>query len=626
MKPVAPAKPLPNTGLLPNTFEHPAGRVGLSTDVQGADPKNLEKFNQSLPKSKAAPSKPVARKLPWEEDIMAARDQVAVDAEQWQVAQAEVTGAAGGGGAAAGAAEAGAAAGGAGAGGAGAGAAGAAGGAAGAAGAVAGISPLAFAPALALGGGGSFVNTAPTLKLPAEARLPINAGTGPVACAKAVGSDVDAFQTLSYYFLDGNGKRVSELPAMSSGEAGGLPVQVGTYTIDRVTGQISFTANGTDAHICDSDVLTVVVFDGAAQSAPQSITIERSLVVDNEYVLGAEITSGATDYFFGKTQDDTLPFNEDYEEFTQFRELTVSTEPDAKDVNLLDITSLFGWKESLVGDGDGWQVEDTELKEFSAYREGNELHIELEHCAQIEGGDANRYGYQVHVAGQFADAGQGVEFIHFEKGTTFAGYDLGQSLLDDDTYVPCDAAPDAGPSFFQEHGVYRVSSAAATANGDALNGTNCKDLIVGSKLFSEEINGGGGNDLLFAKSYTQRVLLDHHDDRCDEEGDVDSHYQHVLVGADTVRGGAGDDLIVLQGKGHTVVLEADLSTNGVDTIVGFDEDSVLMVGENLLSLDSLSEGFVLQSVEDGLSNLLYNDVLIARFVDPSLYHQATMPV
>jgi len=601
MKPVAPAKPLPNTGLLPNNFEHPAGRVGLSTDVQGADPKNLEKFNQSLPKSKAAPSKPVARKLPWEEDIMAARDQVAVDAEQWQVAQAEVTGAAGGGGAAAGAAEAGAAAGGAGAGGAGAGAAGAAGGAAGAAGAVAGISPLAFAPALALGGGGSFVNTAPTLKLPAEARLPINAGTGPVACAKAVGSDVDAFQTLSYYFLDGNGKRVSELPAMSSGEAGGLPVQVGTYTIDRVTGQISFTANGTDAHICDSDVLTVVVFDGAAQSAPQSITIERSLVVDNELVLGAELMSGATDYFYGETLDESPLVNEDYAKFKQFRELVVSTEAGAQDIDLLNITSLAGWK---AGEFDDWLVEPTELKHLEAYREGGKLEIEFEYCLPVEGGEPDHFGYQIYVDGQFDGSGQGVEFIHFEKGTTYAGYDLGESLVADDAYVPCDVDPNAGPSFFQEHGVYRVSNAAATADGDALNGTNCKDLIVGSELFAELINGGAGNDLLFAKS----------DDSC------------LKGGGDTVVGGAGDDLIILQGSGHTVVLEADLSTNGVDTIVGFDEDSVLMVGENLLSLDSLSEGFVLQSVEDGLSNLLYNDVLIARFVDPSLYHQATMPV
>ena len=608
MKPVAPAKPLPNAGLLNNAFEHPAGRVGLSTDVQGADPKILEKFNQSLPKGKAVPSKPVARKLPWEDEIMAEREQVAVDAEQWQVAQAEVTGAAGGGGAAAGAAEAGAAAGGAGAG--GAGAAGA-GGAAGAAGAVAGVSPLAFAPALALGGGGSFVNTAPTLKLPTEARLPINAATGPVACAKAVGSDVDTFQTLNYFFLDSNGKRVSELPAMSSGTAGGEPVQVGTYTIDRLTGQISFTANGTDAHICDSDVLKVVAYDGVEQSLPQSITIERSLVVDNEYVLGAEIVSGATDYFFGKTQDDTLPFNEDYEEFTQFRELTVSTEPDAKDVNLLDITSLFGWKESLVADGDGWQVEDTELKEFSAYREGNELHIELEHCAQIEGGDA-RYGYEVHVEGQFADAGQGVEFIHFEKGTTFAGYDLGQSLLDDDTYVPCDAAPDAGPSFFQEHGVYRVSSAAATANGDALNGTNCKDLIVGSAKFAEQINGGAGNDLLFAKS----------DDDCPP------------AGGDTVRGGSGDDLIVLQGEGHTVVLETTAAGNGVDTVVGFDYHSGLKIGDALVDIkwDALGlEPAAPLSLLDGAYSLEVNGadlelfagfgeskLLMARFVDSAV--------
>ena len=97
MKPVAPAKPLPNAGLLNNAFEHPAGRVGLSTDVQGADPKVLEKFNQSLPKGKAVPSKPVARKLPWEDEIMAERDQVVADSQQWEVAQAEVSGAAGGG-------------------------------------------------------------------------------------------------------------------------------------------------------------------------------------------------------------------------------------------------------------------------------------------------------------------------------------------------------------------------------------------------------------------------------------------------------------------------------------------------------------------------------------------------
>jgi len=623
MKPVAPAKPLPNTGLLPNTFEHPAGRVGLSTDVQGADPKNLEKFNQALPKSKAVPSKPVARTLPWEEDIMAARDQVVADSEQWQVAQAEVTGAAGGG-AAAGAAEAGAAAGGAGAGGAGAGGAGA--GAAGAAGAVAGISPLAFAPALALGGGGGdFVNTAPTLKLPPEARLPINAGTGPVACAKAVGSDVDTFQTLSYYFLDSSGKRVSELPAMSSGEAGGLPVQVGTYTIDRLTGQISFTANGTDAHICDRDVLTVVAFDGAAQSDPQSITIERSLVVDNELVLGAELMTGATDYFYGETLDEPPLVNEDYAAFKQFRELIVSTDPGAKAIDLLNITSLAGWK---AGEFDDWQVEPTELKDLEAYREGGKLEIEFEYCLPVEGGEPDHFGYQIYVDGQFDGSGQGVEFIHFEKGTTFAGYDLGESIVADDTYVPCDANPDAGPSFFQEHGVYRVISAAATADGVALNGTNCKDLIVGSSQFAEQINGGGGNDLLFAKSETQRVQLDHHDERCDEEGD-DSHYQHVLIGADTVRGGAGDDLIVLQGKGHTVALESTAADNGIDTIVGFSDEAQLTIGGEVVTIDwsvfdptsSLSLGDKTYSWEvDGADlNLFYGagegKMLMAHFVE-----------
>jgi len=278
-------------------------------------------------------------------------------------------------------------------------------------------------------------------------------------------------------------------------------------------------------------------------------------------------------------------------------------------VNLLDITSLFGWKAGLVDD---WQVEPTELKEFSAYRVGSELHLELEHCAPIEGGGANHYGYQVHVEGQFADAGQGVEFIHFEKGTTFAGYDLGQSLLDDDTYVPCDAAPDAGPSFFQEHGVYRVSSAAATANGDALNGTNCKDLIVGSEEFEEQINGGAGNDLLFAKS----------EDHCPP------------TGGDTVRGGSGDDLIVLQGEGHTVVLETTAAGNGVDTVVGFDYHSALKIGDAPVDIDwkSLESGSATPlSLFDGAYSLEVNGadlelfagfgeskLLMARFVDSAV--------
>lgn len=44
---------------------------------------------------------------------------------------------------------------------------------------------------------------------------------------------------------------------------------------------------------------------------------------------------------------------------------------------------------------------------------------------------------------------------------------------------------------------------------------------------------------------------------------------------DAVRGGSGDDLIVLSGEGHTVQFEADQAGNGSDVVVGFDEYSTL---------------------------------------------------
>lgn len=581
-------KPIPTAILrtatqLPNATVNSPARVGLSTDVQGADPQALEKFNQALPKSRGTANKLAGRKLPWEDEIMAAREEVLADAQEWQMAQAEVTGAgAGAGGSvggaaggAAGAAEAGGAAGAAGAGG--------AGGAAGAAAAAAGVSPLAFAPALALGGGGgTFINTPPVLTLPAEARLATN-GTGAVQCAKAGATDVDLQQRLSYFFLE-DGQRVSSVKAYSKVAEGQDPVLLGEFSIDPVSGQISFqyAEGANEALMCDQATLTVVAFDGIDQSAPGSITIEWAFDVDASDVLSLD---DATNYFVPEEGGPALSYL--VEDLKYVVEEHVAAEFDGRCLDNVYVQSeVVTVREPLAGRHSGsqliyaglstasWSEESlaqASMLGFEAFRDAAGLTMGWAHLVESANGDASLLeGYlsEVTLTGYPEWTGtDGFVYVHFDQGSTFAGYDLGQSGVGDDPYVPACAGEGAEYPFLeQEHGVYRVSKSA--------EGTECNDLIAGALGQVETLNGGAGNDLIFAQG-----------------DEIDDTYF-----GDTVRGGSGDDLIVLSGEGHTVQFEADQASNGSDVVVGFDEYSTLQlqVGEwvsVLCGTDVVAEGF-----------------------------------
>ncbi len=577
MKPIPTAIPRAATTLSNAVVNSPV-RVGLSTDVQGADPQALEKFSQALPKHRGAANKLAGRKLPWEDEIMAAREEVLADAQEWQMAQAEVTGAGAGaggsiGGAAGGAAEAGGAAG-----------AGGAGGAAGAAAAAAGVSPLGFAPALALGGGGggsSFINTPPVLTLPAEARLAIN-GIGDVQCAKASSSDVDG-QVRSYFFLE-NGQRVSSVEAYSKAAEGQDAVLLGEFSIDPVSGQISFqyAEGANEALMCDEATLTVVAFDGIAQSAPGSITIEWAFDVDASGVVGLD---DATNYFVPEDGGPSLSYLlEDlkHEVEEHVASAFVGDSLDSAYVQSEEVTV----REPLAGRHSGsqliyaglstasWSEESlaqVSMLGFEAFRDHAGLTMGWAHLVESTNGDVSLlegYVSEVTLTGYPGWTGtDGFVYVHFDQGSTFAGYDLGQSGAADDLYVPACAGEGAEYPFLeQEHGVYRVSKSA--------EGTECNDLIAGAIDQVETLNGGAGNDLIFAHSH-----------------EINDAYL-----GDAVRGGSGDDLIVLSGKGHSVLFEVDQASNGSDVVVGFDEYSTLelQAGESVTVLcgtDVAPEGF-----------------------------------
>lgn len=577
-------KPIPSAILrtatqLPNAVVNSPARVGLSTDVQGADPQALEKFNQALPKSRGAANKVAGRKLPWEDEIVAAREEVLADAQEWQMAQAEVTGAGGsvGGaaGGAAGAAEAGGAAGAAGAG----GAAGAAGAAAG----VAGVSPLAFAPAMALGGGGggTFVNTRPVLTLPAEARLAIN-GTGDVLCANARATDVDA-QQLSYFFLE-DGLRVSSVKAYSEVAEGQDAVLLGEFSIHPVTGQISFNyAQGAnEALMCDQATLTVVAFDGIDQSAPGSITVEWAFDVDASGVLSLDDTSIK---FY--PEDDGSDLSYLVEDLKHEVEEHVASEFEGRYMDSIYVKSatvtarepldnLYSGSQLIYAglSTAAWSQESlaqASMLGFEAFRDQTGLTMGWAHLVKsINVETSLREGYlsEVTLTGYPEWTGtDGFVYVHFDQESTFARYDLGQSGVADDLYVPVCTGDGAGYPFLeQEHGVYRVSKSA--------EGTECNDLIAGAVELVETLRGGAGNDLIFAHS----------------------HKLNDTYLGDAVHGGSGDDLIVLSGEGHTVRFAADQAGNGSDVVVGFDEYSTLelQAGELVSVLcgnDEVAEGF-----------------------------------
>jgi hypothetical protein len=399
-----------------------------------------------------------------------------------------------------------------------------------------------------------------------EVELSLNASAGEIECAVAGGTDEDNGPSqLSFYFWN-NGQ-----PATTSAD--------GYFSIDE-QGRVSLTDKG-EAEIgagnpalpCAPSIeLAVVAFDGLNYSAPTTLTIDRVLPtflvakgdspegVDARYSVQAMLTDG-----YAGNAEVTLDKH--------------SGEPH------IAIDDLGGGLDLI--DFDGWDQVGVELDHVAMSRHDDKL------CIDIEGTE----GLDVHISvnNQFAPAAEGepsaaVEFVHFAQGTTYARYDLGGSQMQDDT-----SSCEAEYPYFQDHGVYLVSTDKATADGDTVDGTVCNDVVVGSSEFKELISGGAGNDLLFTQG-----------------------------AGDTVSGGEGDDLIVLdkdvddhKHAAQTTVRFETAATNGLDTVVGFDEENTrleLQATDTSFALegddvDVLTDGALLELDLDNPAqfNLVFED-------------------
>jgi hypothetical protein len=229
------------------------------------------------------------------------------------------------------------------------------------------------------------------------------------------------------------------------------------------------------------------------------------------------------------------------------------------------------------------------IKDGEAALEGNDLLITF----KVDNGSAE-YG-KIRFVDHFAQTGEEsrLEYVHFEKGAYFHGYNLGEAdqdeaLVDEDgkRFYIADIPNDTTP--FPEDGVYEVSR--------SLVGTECKDLIASSGIGGSELMGHGGNDLLFANG------------------------KH-----DTVGGGAGDDLIVLDSECETQTVSFSAAELGVDWVVNFGKEDVMDFGlgksfegdfskvisdidSYSLSLSDGNESLTFLFVQEGENTLLYNAV------------------
>jgi len=546
----------------------------LPTDVKGADLQGLQRFQQSLTDVIVPTKRVVKKKVDGEEEL--SQEQVVVsDSEDYEVAQADTSSA----GAAAVSDAGGAAAGGSG-----------AGAGAGAGTAVNLFSPLMFAPLLgfALDDG----NTEPPAPLPgpevvlppeptpgpapaprpapraaniapevivehSDVKLPLNAGEGDILCAVVSGTDADNGPSGLRYFFWNNGT-----PSTTSAD--------GYFSIDE-SGQISLTAEG-EANIgagnpvlpCAPSIeLAVVAFDGANYSTPKSITFDRVL-------------------------PDWSPE-------------WLTTEDTVQPLDTMYAMNLIGGKDIEINDaGGGLDLLDVDASELidAVEQEDAALHsLKMAHCGEdslkITIAREEHADYNVTIGGQYQQANDldlSVEYIHFQQGTTYGRYDLGGV---DEVDVTSDC-PELYPyPYFQDHGVYLLSTDVATADYEVLEGTVCNDVIVGSGKYAELLDGGNGKDLLFAQA------------------------------GDTVSGGAGNDLIVIDDSDHhhehddecevegITIQFSSAATNGTDTVVGADEHTVI---ELQSSVNSFADEVLLS---EGSENVLVLQVEKKESEDPS---------
>jgi len=361
--------------------------------------------------------------------------------------------------------------------------------------------------------------------------LEVNAEPGEIACAtpEATDTDVDDHtpdDTLSYHFWV-NGERVNT---------------DGLFSIDADTGRISLTEVGAQQAgvgsydlACASYTVQVVAYDGIANSNVETIRIERTLPdllpqgTDTLYSLSAMLATDGEDY----------PYADGQVKLNQGGHHPVLTIDDTANVDVDSLKSFDILDLDIVGD----------MQAFSVEKAGasNDLLIKLQRQDDDEAGC-------LIIKDHYAKAGEAngaMEYIHFDHDSSYAGYQLSGTAQE--TLEACDT------SYFPENGSYRISTAVATKDDDQLVGTACNDLIAGSAHVKEHLSGGNGNDLLFASG-------------C----------------ADSLEGGAGNDLLVMDGD-HGRVVFSSAANNGRDTVANFDDDHEILLKQEGLSVDALTE-------------------------------------
>jgi len=574
--------------------------VAKAADLKGFDAEALIQFQNTLPSFKRAAAKVGEEK----EEFIDANGNV-IDEPQWQVAQASggtTTDAAGGsaggagdggaaGGSGGGAADG--AAGGAGDGGAAGGAGGGGGaGAAGAGPATMGLAPVAMIP-LALVPKNPHDNHAPTLDVschdgdaytqagaPTFAstasiaaddvgkvhfRLAINAQAGQAATGPAWNAHDPDSDTLGFFFSDGHGHRSSY--AYQDGTISHLvgdqvvfaTAETGFYQID-ADGCISLTNLGA-ANVADQELylhanqyntghvdLTVVAYDGALESNPMNVFLDRGITDDNlqTHLQPLQTNHLATDIQGG--------LHDHSDADTVYITGRISGSVDAP-VNELDVVLM-----DPVGTYDPVNYTHLEM-----HREGGDLHMSLTiddgQCGtELNVQICNEFGFD---NGTQLDYVHSVEFVHFTQGSTYLDYTLNAGSGD----TVCN---DVSPASWYDNGAgfYQIAL--------GLTGTDLNDLIVGSDACDESLSGGAGNDLLF------------------------SHGANA-----TLNGGMGDDLISMGGEHNTVVLRTDWTTepvengddilhpvNGTDTVAGFGNSECNVISLVDAAGNAVCTGFV----------------------------------
>jgi len=334
---------------------------------------------------------------------------------------------------------------------------------------------------------------------------------------------------------------------------------VGFFTIDPETGAITATAEL--QHDGKDYILPLVAWDG----------VDRSNVVEVTVVKFHELSS------LGQLGEDTPNLMLDGVE--HYRNLDSSwdvLELDTVGPTLSQLGVFYNANGLNFRFGDGRELQVVQQEKFET---------------QIDGED------QVDV---FAGWSNWVEYVRFGPAAELV-FNPQHDEEGEDYSVPLTySLYRATDECFPDNGVYQVVRAdlyEADESSDNYGrwvvdasrlgpvGLASNDLLVGSDA-EEVLAAEEGDDLIFAFSRREEHdylrMFDHDEgDDCEEiEGekyhDYGRQYEHThadgcliqWIGGDIVDGGAGDDLIVLQGGGHRVRF-SEPTANGFDTVIGF---------------------------------------------------------